>query len=191
MKSRRFVYGAVAGAGLAAAVFTSAAAAAYIGERGDELPPGSVPAGAATGVTNTQDPPFYDYQQATYPYNVLDHGNVVGTLDDTQTSWDSGTTHSLQDVVSNGTGTAAAWDGSEYDSYSVLAPGPLGGITTLFGYDYLKTPDGSSDYMTFFNNQFPIFDTFPAASASTAGADLVDPNWLTDLLGSLGLGSLL
>ncbi|HEU0189852.1 MAG TPA: hypothetical protein VFR17_01055 [Mycobacterium sp.] len=193
MNGSRFFLGcgAAVGAGLAAAVFSSAVAAAYIGYDGAELPPGTgLPTGPPTDVTNYQGP-FYFYEQSTTPYNVLDSGNnVVGTLDETRTDSSALGASWLQDVVSNGTGTAAPWDGSEFSNFQESIPF-LSGFFVIFGNDYLHTPLGESDYVTLLNFQFPLFDTFSTAPASTAAVDLVDPNWLSDWAGPLDLGSLL
>jgi hypothetical protein len=213
MSCRRFVlaFGAVVGAGLGAAMFTSPAAYAV-----DELPPGTVgPTGPATGVIDYEDlSPFFIYHQATWPKNFVDdNGNVVGTLDETRTSWDASLifmgAHSLHNVVENGTGTAAAWDGAVHDTYTLVTFAPLGGYLTIFGNEYLQTPEGASDYVTLFNNEFPIFDTFPADSSPTVsealaqvtgsasdlttsmGSDTADTGWLADLGQLLDVGSLL
>ncbi|MGB3894888.1 MAG: hypothetical protein WA942_11655 [Mycolicibacter sinensis] len=104
----------------------------------------------------------------------------------------------MRDEITNGTGTAAAWTGSADENFAFQTVAPLGGILTIFGNHYIQNPEGTSDYVTLFNNVFPLFDTFPDDQASTAAAtvaqlagdtsdlsssfntDAADTGWLAD-----------
>lgn len=209
MNSHRFVL--ATGAGLGAALFAGSAGLAVA----VTLPPGTVhPPGTPTGVIDNDDlAPYFQYHQLTWPYNVADdNGNIVGTFDETRTSWSGGipflTANDLRDVITNGTGTAASWTGSVDENFAFQTVAPLGGILTIFGNHYIQNPEGTSDYVTLFNNVFPLFDTFPQDETSTAAAtvaqlagdtsdlsssvdtDAADTGWLADLGPLLDIGTL-
>lgn len=201
------------GAGLGVALFAGPAGLATA----DTLPPGAVnPPGTPTDVTDYDDlAPFFQYHQFTWPYNVADDsGDIVGTFGDTHTSWSGGipflllAASDLRDEITNGTGSASAWTGSVDEIFLLQTLAPLGGTMTIFGNHYIQNPDGTSDYVTLFNNYFPLFDTFPQDETSTAAAtvaqltgdtsevpswfdtDTAGTGWLADLGQLLDIGTL-
>lgn len=209
MNSHRFVL--AIGAGLGAALFAGPAGLAAA----DTLPPGTVePPGPPTDVTDYDDlAPFFQYHQFTWPYNVADDsGNIVGSFGDTRTSWSGGipflVANDLRDDITNGTGTASAWTGSVDDNFTLQTLVGILSYFTIYGNHYIQNPDGMSDYVTFFNYTFPLFDTFPDDQASTAAAtvaqlagetsdlsssfdtDAADTGWLADLGPLLDIGTL-
>lgn len=209
MNSHRFVL--AIGAGLGASLFAGPAGLAAA----DALPPGTVyPPGTPTGVIDYDDfAPYFQYHQSTWPYNVADDsGNIVGTFGDTRTSWSGGIpflgVNDVRDEITNGTGSASAWTGSVDENFSFQTVAPLGGYLTIFGNHYIQNPEGISDYVTLFNNVFPLFDTFPQDETSTAEAALAqlagetsdlsssfdtnaaDTGWLADLGQLLDIGAL-
>lgn len=179
MNSRRGLLGLGATVGVALGVALVTSTLAYADDPPSIFPPGSIgPVGPATDVVNFGTSPWFLYTQATYPNNVVDDDhNVVGQFDNTQSFFQLPFLTYSHDVISDTTGAAAAWNGAVDDSFALRTFIPLGPeILTIFGNDYLSNPDGASDYVTLFNNYFPIFDTFPDPAATAAA----DPGWLAD-----------
>jgi hypothetical protein len=208
MNGHRFVF--AIGAGLGAWLFAGPAGLAAA----DTLPPGIVSApGTPTGVIDFDDfAPYFQYHQVTWPYNVADDsGDIVGTFGVTRTSWGGGipflAVNDLRDEITDGTGSASAWTGSVDENFSLQTVAALGGYLTIFGNHYIQNPEGTSDYVTLFNNVVPLFDTFPQET-STAEATLgqlagetpdlsssfdtnaADTGWLADLGQLLDIGTL-
>jgi len=206
MNCRRIVL--AIGACLGAALSAGLAAA-------DTLPPGAVyPPGPPTDVTDYTDlAPFFQYHQFTWPYNVADDsGNIVGTFGDTQTSVTGGMpflfASDVRDEITNGTGAASAWTGAVDDNFTLQTLVGILSYFTIYGNHYIQNPEGMSDYVTFFNYTFPLFDTFPDDQTSTAaatvaqaagdtsdltgslGSDAADTGWLADVGQLLDIGSL-
>lgn len=166
---RRGSLGAVGAAVAVLGVALTTSSAAYADDTPSLYPPGSVGVpGPPRDVIDFGSPPWFSYTQQTTSFNVVDADqDVVGHFDDTKSAVQmflGAELNDVREVLSDGTGAAAAATGSVHDQFGLVSFLGLGYFTFL-GNDYLSTPDGAYDDLTLFNNTITLFDTFPPDAA--------------------------